>query len=155
LIGNPGFENGSSNPSPWTASSSVIDNGTSEPAHSGSWKAWMDGYGTTHTDTISQQVTIPSAITTATLSFWLHIDTAETSTTTAYDTLQVQVQNTSGTVLSTLATYSNLNANSGYTQVSFNVAAYKGQTIKIVLIGAEDSTLQTSFVVDDFALNIQ
>ena len=115
----------------------------------------MDGYGTTHTDTISQQVTIPSAITTATLSFWLHIDTAETSTTTAYDTLQVQVQNTSGTVLSTLATYSNLNANSGYTQVSFNVAAYKGQTIKIVLIGAEDSTLQTSFVVDDFALNIQ
>ena len=32
----------------------------SEPAHSGSWKAWLDGYGTTHTDTLSQSVTIPA-----------------------------------------------------------------------------------------------
>ena len=155
LLGNPGFENGSTNPSPWTASSGVIDNGTSEAAHSGSWKAWLDGYGTTTTDTISQQVAIPSTITTATLSFWLHIDTAETTTTIPYDTLKVQVQNTAGTVLATLATYSNLNHNTGYAQVSFNLAAYKGQTIKIVLIGAEDSQLRTSFVVDDFALNVQ
>jgi len=56
LIGNPGFENGSANPAPWTASSGVIDNGTSKAAHSGAWKAWLDGYGTTHTDTLMQQV---------------------------------------------------------------------------------------------------
>jgi hypothetical protein len=155
LIGNPGFENGSASPAPWTVTSGVIDNSTSEAAHSGSWKAWLDGYGTTHTDTIVQTVTIPSTVTSATLSFWLHIDTAETSTTTAYDTLQVQIRNSSGTVLATLATYSNLNANSGYTQTSFNVLAYKGQTIQVYLVGAEDSTLQTSFVVDDFALNVQ
>ena len=37
----------------------------------GSWKAWLDGYGTTHTDTLSQQVMIPSTTTSATLSFWL------------------------------------------------------------------------------------
>lgn len=155
LIGNPGFENGSTTPAPWTVSAGVIDNGTSEAAHLGSWKAWLCGYGTATTDTLSQQVTIPAGITTATLAFWLHIDTAETTTVTAYDTLKVQLQNTAGTVLSTLATYSNLNKNSGYTQVSFNLAAYKGQTIKIVLIGAEDSQLQTSFVVDDFTLNVQ
>jgi hypothetical protein len=155
LLGNPGFENGSSAPAPWTVSSGVIDNGTSEAAHSGSWKAWMDGYGSTHTDSIVQTVAIPSTVTSATLSFWLHIDTAETSTTTAYDTLQVQIRNSSGTVLATLATYSNLNAATGYTQKSFNVLAYKGQTIQVYLVGAEDSTLQTSFVVDDFALNVQ
>jgi hypothetical protein len=154
LIGNPGFENGTTT-APWTASASVIDNSTGEAAHTGSWKAWLDGYGTTHTDTLSQQVSIPSTVTSATLTFWLHIDTAETTTTTAYDTLSVQIQNTSGTVLATLATYSNLNANTGFAQKSFNLIAYKGQTVKIVLTGTEDSTEQTSFVVDDFALNVQ
>jgi hypothetical protein len=153
LLGNPGFENGSSSPAPWTATTGVIDSSTSEAPHTGSWKAWMDGYGTTHTDTLWQQVAIPSNTTSATLSFWLHIDTAETTTTTAYDTLTVQLKNTSGAVLTTLATYSNLNANTGYSQVSFDVSSYKGQTVQVFLTGAEDSQKQTSFVVDDFALN--
>jgi Bacterial Ig domain len=155
LLGNPGFENGSTNPAPWSATSGVIDNSTGEAAHSGSWKAWMDGYGATHTDTLSQTVTLPSTLTSASLTFWLHIDTAETTTTTAFDTLKVQITNTSGTVLATLATYSNLNHNTGYTQKSFDVSAYKGQTIRILLTGSEDSSLQTSFVVDDFALTVQ
>ncbi len=152
LLGNPGFETGTA--SPWSASTGVIDNSTGEAAHSGSWKAWMDGYGSTHTDTLSQTVTIPSTATSATLSFWLHIDTAESGT-TAYDTLKVQIRNTSGTVLATLATYSNANAATGFSQKSFNVLTYKGQTIQVYLVGAEDTTLQTSFVVDDFALNVQ
>jgi hypothetical protein len=152
ILLNPGFESGATN---WTASTSVITTSASEPAHSGSWKAWLDGYGTTTTNTLLQQVAIFSSHTSATLTFWLHIDTAETSTTTAFDTLKVQVRNSSGTVLQTLATYSNLNANTGYAQKSFNLSAYIGQTIQIYLVGAEDSTLQTSFVVDDFALNVQ
>ncbi len=154
LIVNPGFENGS-NAAPWVAASGVVDSSTGEAAHAGSWKAWLNGYGSTHTDTLSQQVAIPSTITTATLTFYLHIDTAETTTTTAYDTLKVQVRNSSGTVLATLATYSNLNKATGFSQKSFNLAAYKGQTIQIYLVGTEDSSLQTSFVVDDFALNVQ
>jgi hypothetical protein len=151
LLGNPGFESGAVT---WTASSGVIDNSTGEPAHSGSWKAWMDGYGSAHTDTLMQQVAIPSGKTSATLTFWLHIDTAETTTTTAYDTLKVQIRNSSGTVLATLATYSNLNANSGYAQKSFSLNSYIGQTIQVYLVGTEDASLQTSFVVDDFALNV-
>jgi hypothetical protein len=152
LLGNPGFETGTA--SPWVASSGIIDNSTGEAAHSGSWKAWLDGYGTTHTDTLYQQVAIPSTATSATLTFYLHIDTAETGT-TVYDTLKVQIRNSSGTVLATLATYSNVNAASGFTQKSFDLLAYKGQTIQVYLVGAEDSTQQTSFVVDDFALNVQ
>ena len=154
IIGNPGFENGSANTAPWTLTSGVINNSTSEPPHSGSWDAWMDGYGTTHTDTALQTVTIPSAATAATLTFWLHIDTAETSTTTAFDKLTVQVRNSSGTVLSTLATFSNLNHATGYSQKSFNLLSFKGQTIQIFFSGAEDSTLQTSFVLDDVNLNV-
>jgi hypothetical protein len=154
LLGNPGFENGSSNPSPWSVTSGVIDNSNFEAVHSGSWKAWLDGYGSVHTDTLLQSITIPASATNASLSFWLHIDTAETTTTTAYDTLKAQVRNSSGSVLATLATYSNLNAASGFTQVNFDLSAYKGQTIQIYLVGTEDSGLKTSFVVDDFALNV-
>jgi len=151
LLGNPGFESGTA---PWTASTGVIDNSASEAAHSGSWKAWMDGYGSAHTDSIVQTVAIPSGKTSATLTFWLHIDTAETTTTTAYDTLKVQIRNSSGTVLATLATYSNLNKNTGYAQKSFSLNAYIGQTVQVYLVGVEDGSLQTSFVVDDFALNV-
>lgn len=153
LLGNPGFETGTA--TPWVAATGVVTNSTSEAAHGGTWKAWMDGYGSAHTDTLYQQVTIPSTSTTATLTFWLHIDTAETTTTTAYDTLNVQVRNSSGTVLATLATYSNLNKSTGYVQKTFDLSAYKGQTIQVYLVGVEDGTLQTSFVVDDFALNVQ
>lgn len=99
-------------------------------------------------------MTIPSGCTSATLSFYLHIDTAETTTSTAYDTLKVQVLSSSGTVLSTLATYSNLNAGSGYTQRSFNLGAYAGQSVTLKFTGTEGSQLQTSFVVDDAALNV-
>ncbi|HYY98377.1 MAG TPA: hypothetical protein VE642_07300, partial [Pyrinomonadaceae bacterium] len=123
LIGNPGFENGSASPAPWVPSAGVIDSSTGEAPHSGAWKAWLDGYGTTHTDTLYQQVTIPSGAT-ATLTFWLHIDTAETTTTTAFDTLRVQIRNSSNTVLSTLATYSNLNKAAGYSQKTFNLSSF-------------------------------
>jgi hypothetical protein len=154
ILGNPGFENGSTSPAPWSVTSGVINNSTSEPPHAGSWDAWLDGYGTTHTDTALQTVTIPSTATAATLSFFLHIDSAETSTTTAFDTLTVQVRNSSGTVLSTLATFSNLNKATGYSQKSFNLLSFKGQTIQIFFKGVEDSTLQTSFVLDDVTLNV-
>jgi hypothetical protein len=155
LIGNPGFENGSGNPAPWTASSGVVNNVSGEPPHAGSWNAWLNGYGVTHSDTLSQIVTLPAGLTAASLSFWLHIDTSEISATTAFDTLKVQVTNSSGTVLATLATYSNLDRNAGYAQKTFDLAAYKGQSIKILLTGVEDATLQTSFVVDDFTLTVQ
>jgi aminopeptidase S len=138
-LGNPGFETGTA--SPWSASTGVIDNSTGEAAHSGSWKAWMNGYATTHTDTLSQSVSIPSGCV-ATFSFWLHIDTAETTTTSAYDTLTVKAGST------VLATYSNLNKNTGYVQKSFTVPA---GTTSVSFTGVEDSSLQTSFVIDDTA----
>ncbi|WP_326725321.1 hydrolase [Streptomyces sp. NBC_00243] len=150
LLANPGFESGSSS---WTATSGVITTDTGQAARTGSYKAWLNGYGAAHTDTLSQSVTIPSGCA-ATLSFYLHVDTAETTTSTAYDTLKAQVLNSSGTVLATLATYSNLNAATGYTQRTFNLASYAGQTVTVKFTGVEGSTLQTSFVLDDTALNV-
>ncbi len=152
---NGGFE--AATATPWTLTAGVLNTSASEPAHAGAKDAWLDGYGTTHTDSAVQTVTIPSTATTATLTFFLHIDTAETTTTTAFDTLQVQVLNSANTVLQTLGTFSNLNKAAGYTQRSFaiNISALKGQAIKIRFLGTEDPSLQTSFVIDDVALNVQ
>ncbi|MFF7356479.1 hydrolase [Streptomyces filipinensis] len=151
LLGNSGFESGNGT---WSATSGVITNSSGESARSGSYYAWLDGNGTATTDTLSQSVTIPSACSSAKLSFYLHVDTAETTTSTAYDTLKVQVLNSSGTVLGTLATYSNLNAASGYTQRSFDLSGYAGQTVTLKFTGTEGSKYQTSFVVDDTALDV-
>ena len=145
-LGNPGFE--SSTTAPWTASAGVIDSSTGQHARTGAKKAWLNGYGTSRTDTLSQTGTVPTGCSTATFSFYLRITTAETTTTTAYDKLTVQVGTT------TLVTYSNLSANSTYVQKSFNLAGYAGQTVTLKFTGAEDGSLQTSFVVDDTAFNV-
>jgi len=152
LLLNKGFESGGVN---WVATAGVITNSTGQTPRTGAWYAWLDGYGVSHTDTLYQQITVPSTATTVTLSFWIKITTAETTTTTAFDTLRVQIRNSSNTVLSTLATYSNLNKTTGYVQKTFDVTAFKGQTIRIYFLGVEDSSLQTSFVIDDTSCTTQ
>ncbi len=149
LFGNPGFESGNT---VWSASSGVIGQWGSygEPAHSGSWLAWMDGYGSTHTDTVSQTVNVPSGCT-ATLKFYLHIDTSETTSTYKYDTMTVKM--TRGGTTTTLKSYSNLNHNSGYSLQTVTLPAGSGSTT-ITFTGSEDYSLQTSFVIDDTALNV-
>jgi len=136
-----GFEGGVSS---WTASAGVITNSTAEQPHSGSWYAWLDGYGTTHTDTLSRAPSIPAGCH-ATITFWLHIDTAETTTTTAYDKLTLKAGTT------TLATWSNLNHIVGYAQHTVTVPA---GTTSLVFTGTEDSSLQTSFTIDDITTTI-
>jgi len=56
--------------------------------------------------------------------------------------MTVQVLSSSGTVLSTLATYSNLGHNTGYTQHSVSLAPYAGQSVTLKFTGTEDSELQ-------------
>src|SRR5262249_3071223 len=152
LLGNPGFETGSA--APWTSTAGVINpNGAGETAHSGTYYAWLDGYGTTHTDTLSQTVSVSSTCTSATLQFYLHIDTAETTTTTQYDKLTVTV--TVGGVTTTLATYSNLNHNTGYALRTIALpSSVIGASATVKFTGTEDVSLQTSFVIDDTAFNV-
>jgi subtilase family serine protease len=145
LLTNPGFESGSTG---WTATSGAIDSSTDAPAHSGSYKAWLDGYGTTHTDSVAQSVTIPASCTSANLTFYLYVSTSETTTSTAYDKLTVAAGS------STIASYSNLNSGSGYVQRSVSLTPYIGQTVTLKFTGTEDSSLATSFLIDDTAVNV-
>lgn len=150
LVKNGGFESGTT---PWTQTTGVINNTASEPAHTGSYKAWLDGYGSAHTDYVRQSITIPATATKATLDFFMHIDTAETGS-TAYDTLSAQVVTSAGNYV-TLATWSNVNAAAGYQEHTVDLSAYIGQTIQINFYGVEDASNQTSFVIDDVSVKAQ
>jgi len=132
----------------WTGSSGPITNSTSRPARSGSWKMWLGGNASTSTESEAQTVTVPSTGTPV-LSFWIRTDTAETGT-TAYDSMKVQI--ISGGTTSTLATFTNVGANATYAQKSYDLSAYKGKSVSVKFLMNEDSTLQTSFVVDDTSL---
>ncbi len=146
LLANPGFESGTAS---WTGTSGVITTSASKPARTGTWKAWLGGNGRTATENIAQSVAIPASTTTATLTFWVRIDTAESGS-TVYDTTKVQV--VSGTTTSTLATYSNVNATGSYVQKTLDMSSYKGKTVSVKFLTTEDASLQTSFVVDDTAV---
>ncbi|MEU5694121.1 M4 family metallopeptidase [Actinosynnema sp. NPDC020468] len=145
ILANPGLESGATG---WTQTSGVISSATAqEPAHGGTKIAWLDGYGSAHTDSLSQSVTIPAGCK-ASLTFWLHVDTAETTATVAYDKLTAQAGTT------TLATYSNTNKGTGYTQKTFDLSSFAGQSVTIKFTGVEDASLQTSFVLDDLGVTL-
>ena len=148
ILGNPGFESGAT---VWTGTSGPITNNTGRPARSGPRKLWLGGNGSSSTETINQSVTIPSTATAATLSYWIRTDTAESGS-TAYDNMRVQVVD--GSTVTTLRTFTNVGTNATYTQYSHSLTAYKGKTVTVRFTMTEDSSLQTSFVVDDTALNV-
>jgi hypothetical protein len=145
VLQNPGFESGFVS---WTGTNGPVTNNTGRPAHSGSWKLWLGGNGTSGTETINQNVTVPSSGTPK-LSFWMRSDTSESGT-RAYDTMKVQI--ISGGATTTLATYSNVGTNATYTQKSFDLSAFKGKAVTVRFTDTEDYSLQTSWVVDDTSL---
>lgn len=149
LIRNGGFESGATY---WSATSGTITNSATYPARQGTYKLWLDGTGATTTEYGYQTITIPAAATSVTLGFWLRIATAETTTTTAYDTLKVQMRDGGNAVLGTLATYSNLQKGTAYVQRTFDVTSYRGKTVRVYFEGKEDSSLATSFLIDDVSV---
>jgi hypothetical protein len=145
---NGGFEGSAS---PWTLSGDAYWSTGGYP-HSGTGYTVLGAYNFA-SGSEYQSVTIPAGAT-ANLTFWLNVTSSETTTTTVYDRLFVEVRSTSGTLLATLATYSNLNKTTigSYSQKSFSLANWRGQTVRVQFRVTTDSTLPTSFRVDDVSL---
>lgn len=142
-LANPGFESGAT---AWTSTAGVIgQHGSGQPAHTGTWDAWVAGYGRAHTGMLMQSVAVPAGCATYTLSFWLHVDSQET-TRSAVDKLKVSVGS------STLATYSNVDKAAGYVQKTFTLRGVAGRTVQLRFTGTENGSRPTSFVIDDTAL---
>ncbi len=140
-IVNGGFESGTS---PWLQSSSngyqLID--TTRP-RTGSYSAYMGGYNS-GTDTLYQTITVPSN---GSLRYYYYMTTQETSGT--YDYLRVRVYSTSGTLLTTLATRSNASTKNAWVLDTLSLSAYAGQSVRIQFTVTTDSSLPTSFFIDD------
>jgi hypothetical protein len=152
LLANAGFEAGKSG---W--SSTVYDFAvhSSGAAHQGNYLAWMGGFGERHSETLYQDVSIPADAHNVRFSFWVNIETEETSRRIAYDKLYVQVRTPEGHVLRTLATYSNLNRTRGYVRKTFDVSRFAGRDVEMCLKVVEDNGKPSSFFLDDVTLTVQ
>jgi serine protease len=137
---NGGFE---SNGTSWTLTPGVASTGR---AHSGTYYAWLDGYGTAHTDSAAQTVVIPAGCH-VTLSYYLWVTSSE-SPATAVDTLSVKVGST------TLQTFSNADQGYGYVPRVVDLSAYAGSTVTLSFVGVENAGNPTSFLIDDAALTL-
>jgi subtilase family serine protease len=150
LLTNGGFETGSI--SPWTSTAGVLNNiDEGVPAQAGSWLAWLDGYGSAHTDTLAQTVTIPATCNTATFTYWVEVNSTTTNTS---NKLVLEVLNSSGTVEQTTTVATAANNGSHYVEFSTNLGAYIGQKITVKFIGTEVSGGNTSFFEDSNAINV-
>ena len=148
-IVNPGFESGTA---PWTISGQVTRSTGSFP-HSGIAYMILNGVNSS-SGTLFQTVTVPSNGCTN-LSFWLNITTSEAAGAAVFDRLFIEVRSTTGTLLATLATFSNQNSGTSGVYVlrgPFNLSAFAGQTVRVQFRGTNDITLPTSFRVDDVTL---
>ena len=147
LISNGGFEGSSS---PWTLVGDAYWS-TGGYARSGSGYMVLGHYNSA-SGTLHQTVSIPSGHP-ANLTFWLNVTTQESGS-TVYDRLFVEVRSTSGTLLGTLGTFSNVNGTTigNYSQKSFSLASWRGQTVRVQFRATTDSIYPTSFRVDDVSL---
>jgi hypothetical protein len=156
LIVDGGFEERAS-PS-WVLSGAAIhastEDGTGSFPHSGT------GYlALANADSASgeafQQITIPGDATSADLTFWLNVSSNETTTTEPVDLLSVEIRNTSGALLSSLATFSNLNETTGGTyskKGAFSLSSFKGQTVRVQFRAVTNDALSTTFRIDDVSV---
>jgi serine protease len=145
LIVNPGFESGTT---PWVISGQVTRSTGTFP-HGGVAYMIINGVNSS-SGTLYQQVTVPSGG--GNLNFWLNINTSEAAGSAVYDRLFVEVRSTSGTLLATLATFSNQNSGTSGVYVlrgPYNLSSFAGQTVRIQFRGTNDITLPTSFRIDD------
>jgi serine protease len=143
LLLNPGFEEGAAS---WTSDhADTFETGTN--ARTGSRFAGLNGWGQATSYKLDQAFAVPSTVSAASLSFYLKVQSDETTASSAYDTLKVQM--ISGGTTTTLATYSNLNESTGYVQKQLDLSAYKGKSVTLRFLGVEDSSLSTYFYLDD------
>src|SRR6185369_1484157 len=154
LINNGSFVNGST---AWTRSGNFFADSRFTNCHTCPGYSYVtnsDGTaGNNLVGSMYQSVNVPSNSTTATISFWYYITTQETGS-TAFDTLNVTIQNSSGQFLATVAVLSNANSGTGYAQRSANLdlTPYRNQTIRLNFLGTTDFSLPSTFRVDDVSI---
>ncbi len=133
LVANGAFQSGSTG---WVLSGNFFADLRFTTYHNSPGYAYLsnsDGSpGNSLVGSLYQTVTIPSTASSATLSFWYNITSQETGP-TAFDVLNVTIQNNTGGFLATVAVLSNLDKGTlgVYSQRTFDMTPFKGQTVRI------------------------
>ncbi len=146
---NGGFEGSIS---PWVLSG-VAQRSTGGYPHSGTGYLLM-GAANSSSGSAYQQITISSGLS-LNLSFWLNVASDETTTTAQNDKLFIEVRDTSGRLLRTLATFSNLDKSTPGNYLlrgDYSLASFAGQTVRVHFRTTTNSSLLTSFRVDDVSI---
>lgn len=137
-----------------TSFNTLIANGSAP--RTGTDYAYLGVYNSASQTVTSANAVIPAGATSATLTLYVSIVTSETTTTTAYDKLNVQLVDAStGSVLATLGTLSNLDktaSSTTYVLRSYSVTSYKGKTVRVRFAATTDSSALTYFRIDDVSL---
>ncbi len=142
LLLNPGFESGNVH---WSTTPGVI---TEDPsyAYQGNWFAWLDGYTSPETDTLSQTVSIPAGCT-ATLTYYLYIYSDEPSS--AIDTLKLTVNGVG------MQSFSNVNQTNGsYVKQTVTLSSFAGKSAKLLWTSKQNGSYETDFFIDSTALTL-
>jgi hypothetical protein len=151
LMANGGFEAGTAN---WIEQlPGLITNDASQAAHGGAWRAQLLGTGASTSHFIQQQPFFPSTGGARTLRFYLKIVTAEPGS--GADKLTIRVMNANNKVVVNLVTISTAEAAAyeDYQLVTVTVpAAHAVPGYRIRFGAIEDSSLATTFLVDDVSL---
>jgi hypothetical protein len=154
IVANPGFESG---PASWSQSSTVeapLVYGDGVYSHSGVGYGWLGGV-MNDIDVLAQDIAIPASASRVSLRFWYRISTSEDSS-TPFDTLTVTVNDlASGVRLATLATLSNADASASWTHTpAYDLAAFRGRTVRVSFTATNDSSNETNFFLDDVSLDV-
>lgn len=148
---------------PFESSSVLRDSSPFPPPNTGIYKAWLGGWGFQREDSVTQKVKLPfqdlfhpfSAV----LGLSIFIDTDEIpgrpgSRAPGVDYMYVEILDSSKALLSTLGYYNSFYLRGGYIRQTANISRYMGKTIYVRFRSVENSSKQTSFVIDDVTVTL-
>jgi hypothetical protein len=108
----------------------------------------IGGNGQPQVDSIWQTTRIANAPT-ANLRLSLRIKTDNKATSPSADTLAIQVRTVSGKLLKTIARFSNAQASRRSRLITFDLAKYRGKTVRLQFTSQEKSTKATRFIISN------
>src|ERR1051326_532932 len=151
------FESGSS---PWAPSGYAGVVALSYP-HLGSWYAYLCNANSAD-GAFGQLFAVPAGTTSATIQFYLNVVSSETSTTTEFDAMNVDLGTANEQYVGRIAHFSNLdkgaNVNGNYVLKNYDItsliSSYKGQSLFLTFGGHTDTNLSTIFRIDDVDITL-
>jgi hypothetical protein len=147
-VANGDFEDGPGS-APWSQDSAVEMIWAGSP-HNGTYSALFPVYHNAQV-AMFQTLYIPGDATMARLTYWRAATTDET--THPHDFFAAFLADANGSPLTTLETLDDGDADGYWRQVSFDVAAYAGQTVQLWFTATTDAANITNFHVDDVSLD--